>query len=99
VIFRRAAAVPEHIAEAAAKDVETAWLQPRVWSPEAEAAALRLGVTLIKDCCIAEVHRHVTQQSGHPGKWGVHVRSVLDEKKMVTGAPSRRRGAFRPKPQ
>lgn len=132
VIFRRAAAVPEHIAEAAAKHVETVWLQPGVWSPGAEAAALRLGVTLIKDCCIAEVHRHVTQQSGHPGKWGVHVRrreptyednrqrpedsayvagggggpvggggvrSVLDEKKMVTGAPSRRRGAFRPKPQ
>ena len=79
-----------------------------------------------------EQHRHLSQRSGHPEKWGVHVRrrkpayednrvrpdddgytpdgggghvagggsrSVLDEKKMVTGAPSRRSGPMKPKPR
>jgi hypothetical protein len=87
---------------------------------------------LIKERCIVEEHRHLSGSSGHPSKWGVHlrgrkatyednrqrpevagyvpagggghaagggVRSVTDEKKMVKGAPSRRRGVFRPKPQ
>jgi hypothetical protein len=34
---------------------------------------------------------------GHVAGGGT--RSVLDEKKMVKGAPSRRRGPFKPKPQ
>lgn len=130
VIFRRPEAVPAHIDEAAARHVEAVWLPPGVWSREAEAAARRHGLTLIKELCIAEEHRHLSQQSGHPTKWGVHmrrrkstyednrrrpddagyvvggggghvagggVRSILDEKKMVKGAPSRRSGAFKPK--
>lgn len=132
VIFRRPEAVAAHIAEAAAKKVEVVWLPPGVWSREAEEAAHRHGLTLVKELCIAEEHRHLSQQSGHPSKWGVHlrqrkptyennrrrpddagyvaggggghaagggVRSILDEKKMVKGAPSRRSGRFKPKPQ
>lgn len=132
VIFRRAEAVPAHIDEAAARQAEVVWLPPGVWSRAAEAAAHRHGLTLVKGLCIAEEHRHLSQQSGHPTKWGVHVRrrkptyednrrrpddagyvvggggghvagggahSILDEKKMVKGAPSRRSGAFKPKPQ
>lgn len=132
VIFRRPEAVPAHIDEAAAKHVEVVWLQPGVGSRRAEAAADRRGLTLVKDLCIAEEHRHVSQHAGHPTKWGVHarrrkptyednrrrpddagyvvggggghvagggVRSILDEKKMVKGAPSRRSGPFKRKPQ
>jgi len=132
VIFRRPDAVSAHIGEAAAKHVETVWLPPGAWSREAEGAAQRYGLMLIKERCIAEEHRHLSQQSGHPSKWGVHVRqrkatyednrrrpddagygaggggghaagggvrSILDEKKMVKGAPSRRSGAFKRRPQ
>jgi hypothetical protein len=132
VIFRRPEAVPAHIDEAAKKQVEVVWLQPGVWTPAAEAAALRHGITLVKDHCAAEEHRHVSQSAGHPAKWGVHVRrrkstyednrqrpddggyvaggggghaagggvrAIVDEKKMVKGAPSRRSGRRRPKPQ
>lgn len=131
VIFRRPEAVPAHIEEAAAKHVEAVWLQPGCWSLDAERAAKRHGVTLVKERCVAEAHRHLSQPSGHPTKWGVHVRrrkpvyednrqrsgtagytaegggghsagggvrSVLDEKKMVKGAPSRRRGPIKPRP-
>lgn len=132
VIFRRPEAVLAHIDEAAAKHVEVVWLQPGVGSRQAEAAADRHGLTLVKDLCIAEEHRHLSQHAGHPTKWGVHVRrrkatyednrrrpddagyvvggggghvagggvrSILDEKKMVKGAPSRRSGPFKRKPQ
>ena len=132
VIFRRPGAVPAHIDEAAARGIEAVWLQPGVWSAGADAAADRHGLTLIKELCIAEEHRHLSQQSGHPAKWGVHVRrrkptyednrqrpeeagyvaggggghtagggvrSIVDEKKMVKGAPSRRRGPFKRTPQ
>lgn len=132
VICRRPSAAPAHIDEAAAKHVEVVWLQPGVWSRAAETAADRHGITLVKELCIAEEHRHVSQPAGHPTKWGVHtrrrkptyednrrrpddagyvgggggghtagggVRAVVDEKKMVKGAPSRRTGAFRRKSQ
>ena len=132
VIFRRPEAVLAHIEEAAAKHVEAVWLQPGVWSRDAEQAADRHGLTFVKELCIAEAHRHLSERSGHPSKWGVHVRrrkptyednrqrpddagyvakgggghvagggtrSVLDEKKMVKGAPSRRSGPFKPKPR
>lgn len=132
VIFRRPEAVPAHIDEAAAKQVEVVWLQPGVWSRAAEAAAGRHGITLVKERCAAEEHRHVSQPAGHPTKWGVHVRrrkatyednrprpddagyvagggggraagggvrAIVDEKKMVKGAPSRRSGRLKPKPQ
>lgn len=99
---------------------------------EAQEAADRHGLTLIKDLCIAEEHRHLSQTGGHPTNWGVHVRrrkptyednrrrpeesgytaggvggrsggggvrAVINEKKMVKGAPSRRRGEFKPKPK
>jgi predicted CoA-binding protein len=132
VVFRRPDAVPAHIDEAAAKHVEVVWLQPGVWSEAAQAAADRHGLTLVKDLCVAEAHRHLSQPAGHPTKWGVHVRrrkatyednrrrpeeagyvaggggghtagggvrAIVDEKKMVKGAPSRRTGRFKPKPQ
>ena len=73
-IFRRPVAVPAHIEEAAAKQVEAVWLPPGAWSPEAKTSAERHGLTFIKDLCIAEEHRHLSQRSGHPIKWGVHVR-------------------------
>lgn len=132
VIFRRPEAVVPHIEEAAAKRAEAVWLPPGAWSPEAERAAEQHGLTCIKECCILEEHRHLSQRSGHPEKWGVHVRrrkptyednrsrpddggyvpgggggsvagggvrSVLDEKKMVRGAPSPRSGPIKPKPR
>ena len=132
VIFRASGAVLPHIEEAAAKRIETVWLVPGAWSLAADAAAQQHGLTLIKECCVMEEHRHLAQRSGHPEKWGVHVRrrkpgyednrvrpddggytpsgggghvagggsrSVLDEKKMVTGAPSRRSGPMKPKPR
>jgi hypothetical protein len=37
-------------------------------------AAQQHGLTLIKECCVMEEHRHLSQRSGHPEKWGVHVR-------------------------
>lgn len=131
VIFRKPEAVPAHLDEAAAKHVDVVWLQPGVWSREAETAADRHGLTLVKELCIAEAHRHVSQPAGHPTKWGVHVRrrkptyednrrrpddagyaaggggghaagggvrAIVDEKKMLKGAPSRRSGRFKPKP-
>jgi len=133
VVFRTPSAVPSHIEEAARKGAEAVWLPPGAWSPAADAAAQQHGLTLIKESCVMEEHRHLSQQSGHPQKWGVHVRrrkpvyednrvraddgggytpagggghvaggggrSVLDEKKMVTGAPSRRSGPMKPKPR
>jgi predicted CoA-binding protein len=132
VVFRRPEAVSAHIDEAAAKHVEVVWLQPGVWSRQAKAAADRHGMTVVKELCIAEEHRHLSQSAGHPTKWGVHVRrrkatyednrrrpddagyvaegggghaagggvrAILDEKKMVKGAPSRRSGRFKKKPQ
>lgn len=73
VIFRRPDEVVPHITEAAAKRAEAIWLPPGAWSPEAEAAAQQHALTVIKDRCIEEEHRHLTQRSGHPEKWGVHV--------------------------
>jgi predicted CoA-binding protein len=131
VVFRTPSAVPSHLEEAAAKGAEAVWLPPGAWSPAADAAAQQHGLTLIKDSCVMEEHRHLSARSGHPEKWGVHVRrrkpayednrvrpddagytrggggghvaggggrSVLDEKKMVAGAPSRRRGSMKPRP-
>jgi hypothetical protein len=74
VIFRRPDAVVQHIAEAAAKHAEAIWLPPGAWSPEAEAAARQHTLTVIKERCIKEEHRHLAQRSGHPAKWGVHIR-------------------------
>jgi hypothetical protein len=124
VVFRTPPAVPAHVEEAAAKGAEAVWLPPGAWSQAADVAAKRHGLTPIKECCVMDEHRQLSQRSGHPGKWGVHVRrrkpvyednrkrpddggyrpngggghvaggggrSVLDEKKMVTGTPSRRR--------
>jgi predicted CoA-binding protein len=129
VVFRTPSAVPSHIEEAATKGAEAVWLPPGAWGPAADAAAQQRGLTLIKERCVMEEHRHLFQRSGHPEKWGVHVRrrkpayednrarpdddgytpsgggghvaggggrSVLDEKKMVAGAPSRRSGPMKP---
>jgi predicted CoA-binding protein len=132
VIFRPPDAVVPHIEEAATKGAEAVWLPPGAWSPEAEAVAQQYSLTVIKERCIMEEHRHLSQRSGHPGKWGVHVgrrkrmyednrsrpndrgyvpggggghvagggvRSILDEKKMVKGAPSPRSGPMKPRPR
>jgi predicted CoA-binding protein len=73
VIFRRAEAAPQFIAEAAAKRVEAVWLPPGVWTPRAEEEARRHDVALIKDRCIEEDHRHFLKGGGHPKRLGVHV--------------------------
>lgn len=132
VLYRTPSAVPAHIAEAAARQVEVVWLPPGVWSQAVDAAASEHGVTIIKERCIMEEHRRLAGQSGHPPRWGVHLRrrkptyednrvrpeesgyspagggghaaggggrSVLDEKKMLTGSPSRRRGVRKPRGQ
>jgi predicted CoA-binding protein len=79
VIFRRPDAVVDHIREAAAKRAEAVWLPPGASSREAEDAARRHNLTLIKDRCIMEEHRHLADatgepRAGHPTKQGVHVR-------------------------
>jgi predicted CoA-binding protein len=79
VIFRRPDAVNVHIQQAAAKRAEAVWLPPGAWSREAEEAATMHHLTLIKDRCIVEVHRHLVGASGeptagHPRKQGVHTR-------------------------
>jgi predicted CoA-binding protein len=132
VVFRTPGAVEAHMEEAAAKGAEAVWLPPGAWSLAADGAAQQHGLTLIKECCVMEEHRQLSQRSGHPEKWGVHVRrrkpayqdnrvrpedrgytasgggghvaggggrGVFDEKKMVTGAPSRRRGPMKPRPR
>jgi uncharacterized protein len=132
IVFRTPSAVPAHVEEAAAKGAEAVWLPPGAWSQAADVAAQQRGLTLIKECCAMEEHRHLSERSGHPEKWGVHVRrckpayqdnrvrpddggytprgggghvagggrrSVLDEKKMVAGAPSRRSGPMKPRPR
>ena len=79
VIFRRPDAVVAHIQQAAAKHADTVWLPPGAWSREAEEAARTHNLTLIKDRCIIEEHRHLAgatgePTAGHPRKQGVHVR-------------------------
>jgi predicted CoA-binding protein len=128
VIFRNAAAVVQHIREAAAKRPDAIWLPPGVGSREADDEAATAGVTLVADACIKEEHRHGDRVPGHPRKLGVHlkrrkheyqdnrkhpekggyvaggggghaggggVRAALDEKKMVAGRPSPRRGVMK----
>lgn len=79
IIFRRPAAAPMHVREAAAKRVDAVWLPPGVWSGEAEEEARQHELALIKDRCIVEEHRHLFAAtgdagSGHPQKTGVHLR-------------------------
>jgi uncharacterized protein len=76
VIFRRPDAGVVHVREAAAKRAEAVWFQPGTWSREAEEEATRHELTIIKDRCIMEDHRHVLGAlgeagSGHPKKTGV----------------------------
>ena len=73
VIFRRAEAAPQFVAEAASKGVEAVWLPPGVWTRQAEEQAREHDVLLIKDRCIEEEHRHIAQDSGHPTRLGVHL--------------------------
>jgi predicted CoA-binding protein len=54
VIFRRADAAPQFVAEAASKRVEAVWLPPGVWTRQAEEQAHEHHVLLIKDRCIEE---------------------------------------------
>jgi predicted CoA-binding protein len=78
VIFRRPDAVSGHIREAAAKRAEAVWLPPGAWSREAEDEARRHGLSIVKERCIEEDHRHLFGASGqphagHPQKTGVHI--------------------------
>lgn len=72
VIYRRAEEAGPHIEEAARKGVEAVWLPPGVWSREAEEAAHRHGLFLIKDCCPEEEHRHMSNEGGHPQRAGMN---------------------------
>jgi predicted CoA-binding protein len=77
VIFRRPDAVVDHIREAAAKRAEAVWLPPGAWSREAQGAARQHNLTLVRDRCIIEEHRHLVgargePRAGHPTKLGVH---------------------------
>ena len=79
VIFRRPDAVVGHIQQAAEKRAEAVWLPPGAWSREAEEAARTHNLTLIKERCIIEEHRHLAgatgePTAGHPRKQGVHMR-------------------------
>jgi predicted CoA-binding protein len=74
VIFQAPEAVVAHIEKSAAKHAEAVWLPPGAWTPAADESAQQHGLTLIKERCILEDHRHLSKRSGHPGKWGVHVR-------------------------
>jgi predicted CoA-binding protein len=49
VIFRRADAAPQFIAEAAAKKVEAVWLPPGAWTRQAEEQAREHDLLLIKE--------------------------------------------------
>jgi predicted CoA-binding protein len=78
LIFRRPDAVIAHIREAVAKRAEAVWLPPGAWSREAEDAARRLELAVVKDRCIVEDHRHLfgttgEATAGHPQKTGVHI--------------------------
>jgi predicted CoA-binding protein len=95
VIYRRPDAVVAHIEQAAAKHAEAVWLPPGTWSREAEEAAQTHNLTLIKDRCIMEEHRHLfgatgEPTAGHPRKQGVHVRRrgrpIEDEEASVPDA-------------
>jgi predicted CoA-binding protein len=72
VVFRNAAAAPEHIRQAADKTPEAIWLPPGVWSRACDDEGARAGVTLVVDACIEEEHRHGSRVPGHPRKLGVH---------------------------
>jgi predicted CoA-binding protein len=79
VIFRRPDAGIVHVREAVAKRAEAVWFQPGAWSREAEDEARRQELTVVKDRCIMEDHRHLLGAvgeagAGHPQKTGVHVR-------------------------
>jgi predicted CoA-binding protein len=78
VIFRRPDAVVPHIREAAAKRAHAVWLPPGVWSRAAEEEAQAQRLTLVKERCIIEEHRHLSGArgeaiAGHPKKQGIHV--------------------------
>jgi predicted CoA-binding protein len=72
VVFRRADAAPQLVAEAAEKRVEAVWLPPGVWTPQAEEQARKHDIVLTKDRCIEEEHRHISKDSGHPARLGAH---------------------------
>jgi predicted CoA-binding protein len=79
LIFRRPDAIVAHIREAATKGADAVWLPPGTSSRAAVEEAQRLQLTLVKDRCIIEEHRHGAgalgeTSSGHPKKLGVHVR-------------------------
>jgi predicted CoA-binding protein len=78
VIFRRPEAAVAHVQEAADKRAAAVWLQPGTWSREAEEEAARHQLTVVKDRCIIEAHKHLAgalgeSRSGHPEEIGVHI--------------------------
>lgn len=66
LIFRRPDAVEPHLYEAAERRPLVVWLQPGTWTPRLDAVAAALGLTLIKDECIEDAHRHASRRRGHP---------------------------------
>jgi predicted CoA-binding protein len=73
VIFRRPDAGVTHVREAVAKHARAVWFPPGAWSRDAEDAARDEGLTVVKDRCIIEDHRHLFSAvgevaAGHPRK-------------------------------
>jgi predicted CoA-binding protein len=79
VIFRRPEAVLPHIREAVARRAEAVWFPPGAWTRDAEDEAREHDLTVVKERCIMEDHRHLfgphgEPRAGHPPKTGVHLR-------------------------
>jgi uncharacterized protein len=58
-IFRRSDQVPPVVDEAIARRIPTVWMQLGVESPEAAARARTLGLTVLENLCIMQVHRRL----------------------------------------
>jgi len=65
-VFRRPAAVPSILEEAARLGIRTVWLQIGVASPGALEVANRLKLTIVANKCLRVVHRLVHERTGVP---------------------------------
>lgn len=61
VVFRQAQYAADIVDEAAANDIDTVWLQLGIVSDEAAVRAIRHGVTLVMDRCVAVEHRRLSR--------------------------------------
>lgn len=101
IIFRRAAAAPLFVAEAASKRVEAVCLPPGVWTRQAEKQAREHDLLLIKNRCIEEDHRHMSK-GGYPARLGIQLsrlrrtyednRKNMEEEGYAAGGGGGRKG-------